>query len=154
MLEPRNNEAGKVTGEIGINEAMIKNLVYGFYNRVRQDELLAPIFDSRILDWGPHLERMCNFWSSIALMSGRYHGQPMRMHAPLPIFGAHFDRWLALFRETAEEMCPPGAAAFFISRSERIAESLELGVAGARGILLRKGERLKSSHGGSAEGNG
>lgn len=126
----------------GIDEAMIERLVHGFYDHVRKDDLLAPIFESRISDWGPHLERMCDFWSSIALASGRYHGQPMRMHAPLPISGEYFDRWLALFRASAEAICPPAAAAFFVSHSQRIAESLELGVAAARGCMLRRGERL------------
>jgi truncated hemoglobin YjbI len=37
---------------------------------------------------------MCAFWSSVALMSGRYHGQPMEKHLPLPIDARHFDRWL------------------------------------------------------------
>jgi hemoglobin len=34
------------------------------------------------------------------------------------------------------------AANHFIDRARRIAESLELGAAGGRGVLLRKGERL------------
>ena len=46
----------------------------------------------------PHL---CAFWSSVALMSGRYHGQPMVAHLPLPIDTPHFDRWLEIFAETA-----------------------------------------------------
>lgn len=132
-----------VERDTGIDEAMVARLVHGFYDRVRADEVLAPIFNARIADWGPHLERMCDFWSSIALMTGRYHGQPMRMHAPLPVSGSHFDRWLDLFRETVAEICPPEAAAFFVSRAERIAESLELGIAGARGEMLRRGERLR-----------
>ena len=42
-------------------------------------------FEERIADWDPHLERMCAFWSSVALMSGVYHGQPMAKHLPLPV---------------------------------------------------------------------
>jgi hemoglobin len=86
---------------------------------------------------------MCAFWSSVALMSGRYHGSPMTKHLPLPIDAAHFDRWLALFEETAREVCPPNAQAHFIERARRIAESLELGVAGSQGVLLKSGERLR-----------
>jgi hypothetical protein len=37
---------------------------------------------------------MCAFWSSVTLMTGRYHGTPMARHAPLPIDADHFDRWL------------------------------------------------------------
>jgi hemoglobin len=127
----------------GIDEAMIQRLVHAFYAKVQKDELLGPIFDSRVGSWDLHLERMCSFWSSVALMSGRYHGQPMEKHLSLPVDGRHFDHWLGLFRETALETCPAAAAAHFIERAGRIAESLELGIAGKNGISLLKGQRLK-----------
>jgi len=125
----------------GIDEAMIERLVHAFYAKVRADDLLGPVFAARIADWGPHLERMCRFWSAVALMSGRYHGNPMAKHLALPVDAGHFDRWLALFEETAGEVCPPRAAAHFVERAHRIAESLELGVAAGHGVLLSKGER-------------
>ena len=77
--------------QTGIDEAMIEQLVRGFYARIRADELLGPIFAARIQDWEPHLQRMCAFWSSVVLQSGVYHGQPMRMHLPLPVDARHFD---------------------------------------------------------------
>lgn len=122
---------------------MIESLVRRFYAKIRKDALLAPIFKVRIQDWELHLERMCAFWSSVALMSGRYHGSPMTKHLPLPVDAAHFDRWLALFEETARQVCPPEAEAHFVERARRIAESLELGIAGRHGILLRSGERFR-----------
>jgi hemoglobin len=136
----------RITAEIvartGIDERMIERLVRGFYARVRADPLLGPVFESRIHDWEPHLRRMCAFWSSVALMSGRYHGSPMARHLPLPVDAAHFDRWLVLFEETAREVCPGAAEAHFVERARRIAESIELGIAGGRGVLLATGERL------------
>lgn len=72
---------------------------------------------------------------SVALMMGRYHGQPMRMHMGLPVSRAHFDRWLELFETTAAEVCPPAAAEHFIERARRIADSLELGIATAQGRI-------------------
>jgi hemoglobin len=87
---------------------------------------------------------MCAFWSSVALMSGRYHGQPMERHMKLPVDAEHFDRWLALFVRTAEQECPPAAAAHFVDRAQRIAQSLELGVASGAGVLLAPGERYRS----------
>jgi len=131
----------QIRAETGIDEAMIARLVDAFYDRVRADPLIGPVFAARIRDWGPHLEQMRLFWSSVALMSGVYHGRPMPKHLPLPVDARHFDRWLALFEATAAEVCPPAAAAHFIERARRIAESLELGIAGAQGVLLRKGER-------------
>lgn len=132
----------QIQAETGIDEAMIERLVRGFYARVQKDGTLGPIFASRIDDWESHLQKMFAFWSSVALMSGRYHGQPMARHLPLPVDARHFDRWLALFEQTARDLCPPKAAQHFTMLARRIAESLELGIAGARGVLLRKGERL------------
>jgi hemoglobin len=129
--------------ETGIDETMIEALVRAFYARVRQDSLLAPIFESRIAEWEPHLGNMFAFWSSLTLQTGRYHGQPMAKHMPLLVDARHFDRWLALFEETARDVCPPAAAERFIERARRVAESLELGVAGANGVLLQKGERYR-----------
>ena len=139
----------RITAEIvartGIDEAMIDRLVRQFYAKVRGDVLLGPVFAARIVDWEPHLRRMCEFWSSVVLMSGRYHGNPMVRHVTLDIDATHFDRWLALFEETATEICPPAAAEHFAERARRIAESLELGVALRQGVLLAKGERFRSA---------
>ncbi len=126
----------------GIDEPMIERLVHGFYAKVREDDVLGPIFDARIADWEPHLARMCAFWSSVVLMSGRYHGQPMAKHAALPIDSRHFDRWLALFEAAARDLCPRAAAAHFIDRAHRIAESLELGIAHGQGVYLSPGTRF------------
>ena len=133
----------KIKAQTGIDDAMIDALVEGFYERVRKDALIGPIFNERISDWGPHLAQMKLFWSSVTLMSGVYHGRPMPKHTPLPIDAAHFDRWLALFQATALELCPLPAAQVFIEKSRRIAESLELGVANANGVMLDVGERYR-----------
>ena len=142
QIERRAAITAEIMARTGIDEAMIDRLVRAFYARVRKDPLLGPIFDTRIGDWAPHLQRMCAFWSSVVLMSGRYHGRPMEKHLPLPVDSRHFDHWLALFAETAEEVCPPVAAAHFIERAHRIAASLELNIAIDHGVFLAKGERL------------
>ncbi len=131
-----------ITAETGIDEAMIERLVRAFYERVQADPLIGPVFAARITDWEPHLQQMFAFWSSVALMTGRYHGAPMQKHLPLPVDGRHFDRWLALFEATARDLCPPKAADHFVERAHRIAESLELGIAGVHGVMLMKGQRL------------
>jgi hemoglobin len=142
--ERRERITAGIVARTGIDEAMIERLVHSFYAKIREDALLAPVFDARIRNWDLHLQRMCVFWSSVALMSGRYHGSPMTKHLPLPVDAAHFDRWLALFEETARKVCPPEAEAHFVERARRIAESLELGIAGHHGVLLGRGERFIS----------
>jgi hemoglobin len=144
-----------ITAEImertGITEAMIERLVRGFYAKVRSDAVLAPIFDARIADWEPHLKQMCAFWSSVALMSGRYHGTPMVKHMRQPVDAGHFDRWLELFETAANEICPSKAAAHFVERAQRIAASLEVGVASGQGVLLAPGERFRRNETGAVQ---
>jgi hemoglobin len=149
--ERREKITAAIAERTGITETMIERLVRGFYAKVRLDPMLAPVFEARIRDWEPHLQQMCAFWSSVALMTGRYHGTPMVKHMPLPVDAAHFDRWLALFEATVRELCPPEAAAHFVGRAQRIAASLELGIAGGQGVMLGIGERFRRSETGAVQ---
>jgi len=148
----------RITAEIvartGLDEATLETLVRTFYGKVMQDALLAPVFDAHIADWEPHLQRMCAFWSSVALLTGRYSGQPMAKHQPLPVDAAYFNRWLALFEETARETCTPAGAEHVVERARMIAQSLEMGIAGHHGVLLMKGERYRMPATGSGGGGG
>jgi len=141
----RNLLVAEIVERTGIDEAMIDRLVRGFYERARRDPVIGPIFEREVGDWESHFARMRDFWSSVTLMSGRYHGQPMAAHRPLPIDTAHFNRWLELFAATAHEICPPAAAALFIERAHRIADSLELGIAALRGEIRSPPLRPESS---------
>jgi hemoglobin len=119
---------------VGVTEEMIHDLVHAFYAKVRRDPALGPIFNRVVDDWDHHLEKLCDFWSSVTLMSGRFKGAPMAAHVRVPdIRPTHFARWLHLFAETAAETCPPEAAALFVAKSQMIGQSLQLGIAAARG---------------------
>lgn len=127
--------SAEIKDRTGIDEAMISALVTTFYAQVRKDPLIGPIFEAKIDDWSHHLVKLCAFWSSVVLITGRYHGQPMQTHMPLPVESAHFERWLEIFETTARDICPPKAANVFIDRARRIADSLELGIATRRGEI-------------------
>jgi hemoglobin len=116
--------------DLPITEDRIARLVPAFYHRVRRDEVLGPIFDAAIEDWTDHLERLQAFWSSVMLSSGRYKGQPMVAHLRHAehMTPDNFARWLRLWRKTAEEQLGVEAAAAFVAKADRIAESLQLGV--------------------------
>lgn len=133
--ERRARMTRQLMDQTGIDDVMIERLVHTFYARVRQDALIGPIFEARVKNWDIHLAKLCDFWSSVTLMTGRYHGQPMREHVSLPVDGEHFDRWLSLFEATATELCPPVAAEYFIERARRIADSLEMGIATMQGRI-------------------
>ena len=123
----------------GIDEAMVERLVRRFYDRVRVDPLLGPVFAARIVDWEPHLRTLTDFWSSIALQTARYDGRPMPVHVRLEVGAEHFGRWLELFRTTAAEVCTPEAAAFFVGKAEQIARSFQMGIDAHRGVLRPTG---------------
>lgn len=133
----------RVKAETGLSEALLSDLVDRFYDRVRVDPLLGPVFDEKIRDWGPHLAQMKLFWASVALGTGTYDGRPMPKHMRLPVDAEHFDRWLALFEATARDLLPAVGAEHVIVRAHRIAHSLELGVANSHGVMLGVGERYR-----------
>ena len=126
----------QIAERTGIDEPMIETLVRTFYDRVRQDALLAPIFTEAVEDWEAHIQTLCRFWSSVTLATGRYSGRPMAVHAPLPVERAHFLRWLKLFEATASELCPPAAADLFIERARTIAEGMR------QGLSLHRGKQI------------
>ena len=113
----------------------VDEVVRTFYAAVAQDTLLGPIFDRAIgRAWDEHLNKLCDFWSSVLLLSGRFKGTPMAVHVGIPDIGApHFQRWLDIFERVALEVCPPNAAALFVGKSRMIAQSLQLGIAAQRG---------------------
>lgn len=113
-----------------IEESAIRPLVEQFYQRVRADPLLAPIFGAAVHDWDDHHGRLSDFWSSIMLTSGRYKGNPLALHllhadAMTP---DRFERWLELWRDTSNELLPAPAAAAVQAKAARIAESFQLAI--------------------------
>ena len=120
----------------GLDEAMVKSVVDAFYAKARADDVIGPVFNRVIAeaDWPEHLDKIASFWSSMLLGTGTYGGRPMPKHMAIPeLSDAHFSRWLKLFRETAESVCPPDIAALFVERSERIGNSFRMNIAMRRG---------------------
>lgn len=81
----------------------IKLLVNTFYEKVQHNELIGPIFASKIKDWKPHLEKMYRFWQTILLHEHTYSGSPFPPHAELPVNQTHFDTWLGLWGSVIDE---------------------------------------------------
>lgn len=87
----------------------IRQLVDLFYEKVKQDALLAPFFTEYIkVNWEKHLPVMTAFWENAIFYNGSYTGNPMQTHHQLhkqyPITAAHFDQWVLLFIHTADEL--------------------------------------------------
>ncbi|WP_338815530.1 group III truncated hemoglobin (plasmid) [Bernardetia sp. Wsw4-3y2] len=87
------------------NEKDIKLLVDTFYDKVNQNMILSPIFnDFAGVHWETHLPSMYRFWNGILFGEGGYKGNPFEKHISLPIDATHFENWLALFKETVDEL--------------------------------------------------
>lgn len=82
--------------------ADIKVFVDDFYQKVRTDDYIGPIFMKAIADWTPHLEKMYAFWNAALFGVPGFKGNPFAKHAPLGIVPEHFDRWIVLFNETID----------------------------------------------------
>ncbi|RYG44028.1 MAG: group III truncated hemoglobin, partial [Chitinophagaceae bacterium] len=78
----------------------IQQLVNSFYGKIQKDLLLGDIFAAKISDWPKHLKKMYCFWQTVLLEQHTYHGSPFPPHATMPLTGEHFDRWLAIWKET------------------------------------------------------
>ncbi|MBN3758884.1 group III truncated hemoglobin [Paraburkholderia sp. Tr-20389] len=106
----------------------IRELVYAFYDRVRADTLIGPVFEQKLAGrWDEHLPKMCVFWGSLVLGAKQYRGNVQQAHMPLEgLEPRHFSRWLYLFLDTVESRYEPAAAVRFMEPALRIAQSLQL----------------------------
>lgn len=78
----------------------IRLLVDRFYTRVRENQLIGPVFDAVIRDqWPQHLEKMYRFWETVLLGNHTYFGSPFPPHAKLPVEQQHFDTWLGIWQQ-------------------------------------------------------
>jgi hemoglobin len=107
----------------------IKLLVDTFYGKVRDDDLLGPVFGDRIGNrWPYHLEKMYTFWQTTLLGEHTYSGRPFPPHATLQVGPSHFKRWVSLFTDTIDELFTGEKAEEAKWRAAKIAEMFELKV--------------------------
>ncbi|WP_083942841.1 group III truncated hemoglobin [Sphingomonas soli] len=123
-------EKRRAAAAMGIDDHYVSELVDRFYDKIRADAVLGPIFAERISDWGPHLDQMKRFWRSILFSSGEYLGRPMPKHLAIPgLDKPLFARWLDLFAATLAEIGGGDAAAHVHERARMIANSFLNGIA-------------------------
>lgn len=117
-----------------ITEESIRAMVDLFYQRVREDPVLGPVFEHHLAErWHLHMPRMYAFWTKVLLGTAEFQGNVFGKHMALDGIGKeHFVHWLALFRQTAEETHGQAEAQEIMTVAERIATSLQLGYFGER----------------------
>jgi hemoglobin len=128
-----------------ISEEALVKLVYGFYDQVRKDAVIGPVFERALHDkWESHLPRMVDFWSTMLLGSRRFSGNVYGKHMALDgIAPEHFVRWLTLFKQTAHQLFAPEPEATIVDTADRIAASLQLGYFGEQ---LVRADQLAIDH--------
>jgi len=110
-----------------LNITDVKQLVDTFYEKVREDELLNPIFNNLIQEhWPEHLEKMYRFWQTILLEEHTYFGSPFVPHAKLPVKKEHFDRWLQLFYSNTDNQFNGEKAEEAKWRAKKMAEMFQM----------------------------
>lgn len=111
------------------DEAAVARLVKVFYDRIRGDDRLGPIFTGAVHDWDGHIRIMQDFWSRALLGTERYQGCFMSPHFRLKLEGGDFDRFMKLFRPTATETLPPDLAKRAVAIAESVNDNLRLAMA-------------------------
>jgi hemoglobin len=111
----------------------IVRLVNTFYQRVREDDLIGPIFKEQIgNNWDHHLSTMHDFWFTLLFSQEAYRGHPFAKHIGLPINTSHFERWLLLFNQTLDELFQGERAMLAKKKAANIAQIFQarLGLTG------------------------
>lgn len=140
-LDPLTNRAAAFASRVqdtGLTAALIRDVVLAFYAKLRQDEVLGPLFENAIgADWNGHIERIIQFWLTATRLERGYDGSrfmPAHLkHGAIRV--DHLPRWLELFEQTLQARCSPPQADALRDIAVRMAENIELG--------LRKRERLQ-----------
>jgi hemoglobin len=123
-------EITSVSSAPQLDQAALPGLLRRFYDQVRCDAELGPVFNDAVQDWAEHLGRLEDFWSSVMLASGRYKGNPVVIH----LIHAHritpgmFSRWLELWEQTTGELLPDEVARTAQAKARRIARSLQVAI--------------------------
>lgn len=108
-------------------------LVDAFYDDVRRDALLGPVFAAAIPDgaWDRHKERMVSFWSTAMLGAREFRGNVFGKHQAMPqLTPEHFARWLALFGAQADALFARDDAEALLEAARGMARGLQIGLFG------------------------
>jgi len=114
------------------NREDINLLVIRFYEKIRKDTILGPIFNSIIDDWGAHLELLTDFWESQLLTKRIYLGDPITVHQEVDdkmnhsITSEHFGLWLNIWFATLDELYEGETAWVAKNRAQKMSTMLFL----------------------------
>jgi hemoglobin len=110
------------------DRADCERLVRAFYGRALTDPIIGFIFtDVAKLDLEAHVPRIASFWETVLLGARTYSGGAFRPHAELnervQLRAGHFQRWLALWAQTVDELFEGERAELAKAHAQRVAEA-------------------------------
>lgn len=110
----------------------ITQLVHGFYGDVRNDPLLGPVFEKALHgQWDAHLQRLVDFWSTVALGTRSFRGDVFGKHMALQgVTPAHFAAWVGLWQQHTSRLFAPEVAQDLQIAAHGIARNLFRGYFG------------------------
>ncbi|RFC54687.1 group III truncated hemoglobin [Brumimicrobium aurantiacum] len=94
------------------NRADLRQLVHAFYDKIREDDMLGPIFNGHIKEdqWPSHLEKLTDFWETNLFGVPKFKGSPPQAHVEVDhnmnygITQEHFARWIQLWFDTIKTL--------------------------------------------------
>ena len=85
-------------------------LVDRFYEKVRMDDEIGPVFNQIITDWPAHLDKITDFWNQHIFGVQAYQGNPIEVHNQVDttmhhqITAHNFGTWLFYWIQTLDEL--------------------------------------------------
>ena len=124
----------------------VRHLVDTFYDIIKIDEMLGPIFNHMIDEdkWELHLEKLTDFWESQLFTIPKFKGNPVRAHRNVDaifeykIDQTHFAKWLQLWFATVNALFQGEKAEFAKQRARNMATGQFLKMWEARPEQLHK----------------
>jgi hemoglobin len=101
-------------------------LVNTFYKKVEDSEIGFFFNAIAKINWGHHLPKMYDFWTTLLFGEVAYKGNPMSVHFPINEMVAmekkHFDIWLKIWTETVTENFEGEIAELALYKANNIAQ--------------------------------
>jgi hemoglobin len=101
----------------------VLQLITRFYDRLLVDEQISHFFIE--LDLEKHIPHVADFWAFVLIDQAGYTNNMMTAHSKLELKESDFERWLALFHESINELFEGEKATLAIERSKLIAWTMK-----------------------------
>ncbi len=116
----------------------IQVLVHAFYDKIRSNSELGPIFNKAIDDWDAHLIHLTDFWESQLFQKNVFSGNPLKKHVEVDLANNHtitndlFGLWLQIWITTLDDLYTGEVASLAKNRARNISIFLFMEIFKAR----------------------